>query len=196
VLHNVETIAAYTPPLQWVDWRGGETAPPVRGLKIENSASPTTETKFITPAPDPAKQYEAEHAAMHDVYRQLYTEIETRIRELLRDASLANEPFSQNSLSDLFLFMSQISFDRRPAIYLLDNGNFRTVWKNAENEQAALQFRGDDIVHCVFFLKRKAPQLPLNQETLIDVIPKVRARLRDFKHLLLGEFCRSSTWTI
>jgi hypothetical protein len=76
VLHNVETIAAYTPPPlpQWVNWRGGETAPPVRGLKIENSASPTTETKFITPAPDPAKQYMAEHAARHDVYRQLYTD--------------------------------------------------------------------------------------------------------------------------
>ena len=185
MLHNVETIAAYTPPpvLPWGDWRGGEISQPT---KIENSAAPTTETQFISPAPDPEKQYVAQHAARHVEYRQLYTEIGTRIRELLTEALLANEPFSQNSLSDLFLFMSQISFGRRPAIYLLDNGNFRTVWKNAENEQAALQFRGDDIVHCVFFLKRKAPRLPLNQETLIDVIPKVRARLIAFERLLKG----------
>jgi hypothetical protein len=188
VLSNVETIAAYTPPplLPWVDWQGGETAQPVRVPKIENSASPTTETKFITPAPDPEKQYVAQHTARHDAYRQLYTEIKIRIRELLREALLANEPFSHDSLSDLLLFMSQISFGRRPAIYLLDNGNFRAVWRNVENEQAALQFRGDDIVHCVFFLKRKAPRLPLNQETLIDVIPKVRARLIAFERLLKG----------
>jgi hypothetical protein len=103
-----------------------------------------------------------------------------------RTHSETNEPFSHDSLSDLLLFMSQISFGRRPAIYLLDNGNFRAVWRNIENEQAALQFRGDDIVHCVFFLKRKAPRLPLNQETLIDVIPNVRARLIAFERLLKG----------
>jgi hypothetical protein len=186
VLHNVETIAAYTPPPALLIRQGGESARPPRMPRIGGSAAPTTETQFIMPAPDPREQYVAQHAARHDAYRQLYTEIETRIRELLADALLANEPFSWDSVSDLLLFMSQISFGRRPAIYLLDNGNFRAVWKNAENEQAALQFRGDGIVHCVFFLKRTAPQLPLNQETLIDVIPKVRARLIDFEHLLQG----------
>ena len=187
-LHDVETIAAYTPPpgLQWVDWRRGEPVPPIRVPKIQTSTAPTTETQFIRPAPDPKEQYAAQHAAKHDAYRQLYAEIETRIREILTDALLANEPFLQDSLSDLRLFMSQLSFARRPAIYLLDNGNFRVVWKNAENEQAALQFRGRGIVHCVFFHKRKVPQLPLNQETLIDVIPKVRARLSDYEDLLQG----------
>ena len=171
-LHDVETMA-YTP--RPMDFRGPDwpTIAPIN-----------PQTQF---APDPPKeQYEAQHAAKRYAYRQLYTEIETRIHEILTDAVMANEPFSQDSLSDLSSFMKQISFARRPSIYLLDNGNFRVVWKNTENEQVALQFRGRGIVHCVFFHKRKVPQLPLNQETLIDVIPKVRARLSEYEHLLQG----------
>jgi hypothetical protein len=186
-LCNVDPIAAFTPPSALLTpWRGDETAQPIRLPRIENRAAPTTETRLITPALDPEKQYEAEHTAKRAAYRQLNAEIITRLCELITDASLANEPFSRNSLSDLLLFMSQISFGRRPAIYLLDNGNFRAVWKNSQNEQAAFQFRGKGIVHCVFFHKRKASQLPLSQETLIDVILKVRARLSDYEHLLQG----------
>ena len=183
-LCNVEPIAAFTPPpAPLTSW---DTAQPIRLPRVENPAAPTTETRLILPAPDPEKQYEAEHAAKRAALQRLNAEIATRVIELFTDALSENEPVSRDSLTDLLLFTSQISFGRRPAIYLLDNGNFRAVWKNSQNEQAAFQFRGKGIVHCVFFLKRNTPQLPLNQETLIDVIPKVRARLIDFEHLLQG----------
>jgi hypothetical protein len=151
-----------------------------------STVSVTTETRLVAAAPDPKKEYVAKQNAKHDAQRQLSAEIEARLRELITDAVLASEPLSPESLADLRLFMSQVSFRRRPAIYLLDNGNFRAVWKNADNEQAAFQFRGGGIVHCVFFQKRAAPQLPLNRETLVDVIPKVRTRLSDFEPLFQG----------
>lgn len=168
MLHNVETIAAFTPPpallTPSVNWQRGESARLARMPRIGSSpAAPTTETRLISPAPNPETQYVAQHAAKHFAHRQLYMEIEARIRELITDALSADEPFSWESLSDLLLFTSQIPFARRPAIFLLDNGNFRAVWKNPQNEQAAFQFRGRGIVHCVFFYKRKAPQLPLSQ---------------------------------
>ena len=187
MLFDVSSTAAFTPPLalfKWDDRLSGETVPSSPVLKTANSS--TTEARLVTAAPEPEKQYAAQHAAKHEAYRQLNAEIEARLRELITDAVVAYEPYSPNSLSDLRLFMSQVSFRRRPAIYLLDNGNFRAVWKNAENEQAAFQLRGGGIVHCVFFLKRDTPQLPLSQETLVDLIPKVRARLNDFEHLLQG----------
>jgi hypothetical protein len=187
MLLDVNTTAAYAPPpalYERFDWLSDGTAPQNPLLPV--GTSDTTETRLFRSAPDPEKQYAAERTAKQDASRQINAEIMGRVQELVRDALWANEPVSLTSLSDFGLFLSQISYGCRPAIYLLDNGNLRAVWKNAENEQAAFQFRGGSIVHCVVFLKRKTPQLPLNQEMLIDIIPKIRARLTDFMHLLQG----------
>jgi ribosomal protein L31E len=181
------TTAAYAPPpalYEQADRLGGEQAPP-RQVSA-GVASATTELRLVKPAPDPEKQYVAERASKHEVYRQANAELEIRLSDLVREAVWEREPWSQASLSDLRLFMSQVSFKRRPSVYLLENGNFRAVWKNTENEQAAFQFRGDGIIQCVFFSKRASAQLPLNRETLIDVLPKVRARVMEFERLLQG----------
>src|SRR5437762_2724801 len=116
--------------------------------------------------------------------RRLYEEIQGRLLELMRDAWAEDEAFSEQSLSDFTSFIREVSFGRRPGIYLLDNGNLRAVWKNAENEQAAFQFRGGGIVDCVFFLKQKGP-LPLKRETISLSLKKARDRSVDFKHLLI-----------
>ncbi len=58
------------------------------------------------------------------------------------------------------------------------------IWKNADNEQAAFQFRGDNTVHCVFFFKRVSSQLPLSRETVIDLLPNLRQKYPSFARLL------------
>jgi hypothetical protein len=115
---------------------------------------------------------------------QVHQDIAARITELTSDATMANEPISQASLNDLLSFLSETRFSKRPAIFLLENGNFRAVWKAANKEQAAFQFRGKGVVHCVFFYKRASAQLPLNRETLIDVMPALREKYSSFEHLL------------
>jgi hypothetical protein len=114
---------------------------PRQSFDLLTGSSVTTWTQFITAAPDAAKEYAAKQDARHDVRRRLNAEIEARLEDLIVDALFANEPYSLESLSNLLTFMGEISFTRRPAIYLLDNGNFRAVWRNAENEQAAFQLR-------------------------------------------------------
>ena len=146
---DVGTTAAYAPPpalYEQADRLGGEQAPPWQAPTAVASA--TTELRLVNPAPNPEKQYVAERASKHEVYRQINAELEMRLSDLVREAVWEREPWSQASLSDLRVFMSQISFRRRPSVYLLENGNFRAVWKNAENEQAAFQFRGNGIVQC------------------------------------------------
>lgn len=178
--------AAYSPPpalLEPAERRGSAGPRPTRPA-IAKARSDTSEARLVKPAPDPAAEYAALYAARHDANLRLQAGMVERIHELLMDALIEAEPFSHASLSDFLLFVNQVPFARRPAIYLLDNGNLRAVWKNAHNEQAAFQFRGHGIVHCVFFLKRNSPRLPLNRETLIDLIPQVRERLPAFKHLL------------
>ena len=116
----------------------------------------------------------------------LSLEIWQRIAELASDARAANEPVSPASVSDLVTFLKQTPFTKRPAIFLLDNGNFRAVWKNPDNEQAAFQFRGDGVVHCVFFYKRNSGRLPLSRETLVDLMPNLREKYSSFQRLLDG----------
>jgi hypothetical protein len=174
--------AAYAPPpaiFEPANLEMSRIAPAV----VENSD--TTDARLVTPAPDPKKQYEAAYANKLIAVRRLYEEIQGRLLELVRDAWAEEEAFSKQSLSDFTSFIREVSFGRRPAIYLLDNGNLRAVWKNMENEQAAFQFRGGGIVDCVFFLKQKGP-LPLQRETLSLTLKKARDRMVDFKHLLKG----------
>jgi hypothetical protein len=123
-------------------------------------------------------------SAQHGAAAQLRQDIEARIVDLVTDAALASEPVSRASLKDLLTFLDGTMFSRRPAVFLLDNGNFRVVWRNADNEQAAFQFRGDSTVHCVFFFKRMSPQLPLSRETLIELMPNLRQKYRSFERLL------------
>jgi hypothetical protein len=128
--------------------------------------------------------YARHQSAQNEAAAQLRQNIEARIVDLVADAALASEPVSRASLKDLLTFLDSTTFSKRPAVFLLDNGNFRVVWKNADNEQAAFQFRGDGTVHCVFFFKRMSPQLPLSRETLIELIPNLRQKYRSFERLL------------
>lgn len=55
---------------------------------------------------------------------------------------------------DLWAFLDSVAASRRPYIALLDNGNFRAVWRNSEQEQVGLQFLGDGEVQYVLFALR------------------------------------------
>jgi hypothetical protein len=147
--------------------------------------SPGTMTdRIASPVLGPDQEYEKRRSARDDSVAQIRQDISARIRELSTDAVMMNEPLSPASVKDLVAFLSEIPFTKRPALYLLDNGNFRIVWKGADHEQAAFQFRGNNIVHCVFFFKRSAGQLRFNSETLVDLAPNVRQRYPSFAHLL------------
>lgn len=180
--------SAFTPPpiippatYEQYDHRGHDTA---HSRRVQATGAGTANDRIGVIPFGPYQTYARHRSGPYGAAAQLRQDIEARIVDLVTDAALASEPVSRASLKDLLTFLDGTTFSRRPAVFLLDNGNFRVVWKNADNEQAAFQFRGESTVHCVFFFKRMSPQLPLSRETLIELMPNLRQKYRTFERLL------------
>ena len=112
-------------------------------------------------------------------------QIEDRLRELHIDALRNVEPFSDSSLADLRSFLESHPFGERPAIFLLDDGNLRAVWRNADKEQVGLQFLGGGIVQFVMFVRRRQPPM-MSRSAGTDTLTAIRRLIKnnDCDHLL------------
>jgi len=119
--------------------------------------------------------------------QHIKTEIESRLRELRADAESNGEPFSDASLSDLRAFLDSLPLATRPAIFLLDSGNLRALWKNDAKEQVGLQFLGNGEVQFVIFSQRQNPPF-MAREAGARPLSAVRALIAemDSERLLLG----------
>ena len=104
--------------------------------------------------------------------RETYYRI-ARLKELA-----ANEKIevSAGSGKDLRSFLSLMEITRRPYVALLDNGNFRAVWKNADGEQIGLQFRGRGIGHYVLFALRSSDRF-MAQTTGRDTLHNIQRQI-------------------
>lgn len=74
-----------------------------------------------------------------------------RMKELAVAADEEGIRVSQGSRSDLFRFLSTHPGAGTPALFLLDNGNYRAMWWNGRDEQIGLQFRGNGEIQYVIF---------------------------------------------
>jgi hypothetical protein len=110
--------------------------------------------------------------------QHINTEIEARLCELRLDAESNGALFSDASLHDLRAFLDTVPLARRPAIFLLDNGNLRTLWKNEANEQVGLQFLGNDRVQFVIFSQRQKSGV-MAREAGIRPLSEVRALIAE-----------------
>jgi hypothetical protein len=135
---------------------------------------------------DPALASAPAQAGAPSLFDDLFVrpEILNRIYKLQENAVEEGEPVSRESFIEMLDFLERVPFTRRPGLFLLDNGNFRAVWRTEDNEQAAFQFRGNAIVHCVFFYKRDSQALPLSRETVVDLVDRVATRRAEFAHIL------------
>lgn len=64
--------------------------------------------------------------------------------------------FGEKSLSYLNSFLPTLGDFKTPAIFLLDSGNLRAVWREVR-EQVALEFMADGVVRYVLFAERPKP---------------------------------------
>lgn len=119
--------------------------------------------------------------------QRIKSEIEGRLRELQIDAVRSGDLLSQGSLGDLRAFLEPLEFAHRPAIFLLDNGNFRALWKNEANEQVGLQFLGGGLVQYVIFVARQNPPF-LSPHAGSDTVSAIWAQIKanDCDRLLFG----------
>lgn len=118
-------------------------APNSRGAGQDHSARTTR------PAPDTAAS-QGDHRQPTDARQAADARID-RLKILATEEGVETSAASE---SDLRAFLDSVAPSRRPYIALLDNGNFRAVWKNAEQEQVGLQFLGDSEVQYVLFALR------------------------------------------
>lgn len=82
------------------------------------------------------------------------TEVQARLLALRGIAAEEGSAYSQLSEADLKTFVDQFGTRIVPKIFLLENGDLRAVWRNADGEQVALHFKGRSVVQFVFFVKR------------------------------------------
>jgi hypothetical protein len=88
-------------------------------------------------------------------------QIEQRLSELKAIAIEEGVAPSETSERDLRRFMESHAITRGPYLFLLENGNFRALWKNDRDEQVGLQFLGSSEVQYVIFARRA------NLETIV-----------------------------
>lgn len=76
------------------------------------------------------------------------------LREIAHDEDLL---FSEGSLGFLRRFMTAHGSDcRKPAIFLMDDGSLRAVWRTQRQEQIGLAFRESGVVQFVIFAAEKS----------------------------------------
>jgi len=85
---------------------------------------------------------------------RLENSIRLRIQNLERLAYEEGITPSEKSGTLLVEFFKKRMIDIKPSIFLLENGNYRAVWNNEENEQLGLQFFSDGNIQFVIFAKR------------------------------------------
>ena len=85
---------------------------------------------------------------------RLGSAIKERISTLKRIGAEESIPTSEESGNLLIEFLNKRTIDNKPFIFLLDNGNFRALWKNEKGEQIGLQFLSDGNIQFVLFARR------------------------------------------
>jgi hypothetical protein len=179
--------------------RGGistllEDLPPVprprpirKRMVTQEGAFQSQATEVSTETLDPVSQYIVKEAVRLFKQQLVKAQLENRLRELRVDAVRNSEPFSEASLADLRTFLDPLPLVERPAIFLLDNGNLRVLWKNAANEQVGLQFLGGGAVQFVIFVQRQNPAMT-SRVAGIDALSALRARIKDsaYDQLIFG----------
>jgi hypothetical protein len=181
----LQTAAAFTPMIfEPADHRGiaAASTPPAPAL-VHNSGTPVLDEVFQSPL----GKYLAESAVHRQVKHRIEVQIEDRLRELRIDAHVDEEAFSEESVRDLRQFVKSIGITKRPGIFLLDNGNVRALWRDADGQQVGLQFLGDEKAQFVIFSLRDNPRM-MARIAGIDSVVGTRARIERDRvvHLICG----------
>lgn len=132
----------------------------VRGLLVssEPRREPTTSAfgglKLIE-VYEPRRALEREVSERVRASRRAVQAYKDRIGAL--HADVLDNDISINALSrrDFLDFINSLPFLKRGALFLLENGNLRAVWKNARGDQVGLQFLGGRRIQFVIFKTRE-----------------------------------------
>jgi hypothetical protein len=107
---------------------------------------------YMGPAVREILPYGANRSLECNAPSQSLRDIAVRLEFLRAEAEDEGVSWSKESERDLIAFCSTSTV--APAVYLLENGNLRAVWRDQTGAQVGLQFRGGGQVHYVMFAPR------------------------------------------
>jgi len=131
----------------------------IRDLLKDWSTRPSLGVAWLAsphdPSADPLRQYFTDAAESELKREAAQQQIEARLTDLKAEAADEGIQISETSERALRRFLRHYRPKQRPAIALLENGNLRIQWRRLNGEQVSLQFRGDDEIQFVFFVRRR-----------------------------------------
>ena len=87
--------------------------------------------------------------------RRTYQAYRSRIEELREAGQEEDIAVNEASEKAFWNFIKLLPATREGALFLMENGNFRVIWKGPEESHLALQFLGGREIQYVIFKRRK-----------------------------------------
>ena len=134
---------------------------------------------LLVPAPHTRAKFVKRLAQRFDAdLREVELMVQARLSELKEIAVSEAIVPSLSSEADLISFLRKTRSRHRPSLFLLENGNFRAVWKGLGGRQIGLQFFGEGQVQFVIFARRPEPDLIVRscgRDTLDGILEQLGA---------------------
>lgn len=108
----------------------------------------------------------------HEAYR-------VRIETLRGHAESDEITVRSESEQDFWAFMDSLPEAPKAEVVLMDNGNFRAVWEDAEQSRFAVQFMGAQQGEYVIF-KRRPDAADVSRVAGIDTLDGIKRQIRAF----------------
>ncbi|MGO8466563.1 hypothetical protein AB9F45_18610 [Rhizobium leguminosarum] len=133
----------------------------------------------IRPCPIARSQFKARTHPMKVISEpaMLWAGLVERLIELRQDAVDDGIEPLMDSWSDFLRFSLINRVSVRPSLSVVDTGAIRAVWKNADNEQVTLHFKGGNVINYVIFhLQEAGMQREFAQISFSDTADLIKQR--------------------
>jgi len=102
-----------------------------------------------------------------------------RVETLRSDAEIEGSAVNDTSEENFWSFVGSIPSARKAELLLMDNGNFRAVWKDKSGDHLGVQFLGEQMAEYVIF-KQQPSAGSVSRVAGIDTLEGVRTQLEAF----------------
>ena len=129
---------------------------------------------------EPASSYQVEYTATPGKHTDLTLHAyHHRIETLRSDAEIEGFAVNDASEENFWSFIGSIPSGRKAELVLMDNGNFRAVWKDRNGDHLGVQFLGDQMAEYVIF-KQRPSVASVSRVAGIDTLEGVINQLEAF----------------
>lgn len=129
---------------------------------------------------EPASPYQVEYTETQGKRTELILHAyHHRIETLRNDAEIEGLAVNNASEENFWSFIGLIPSARKAELVMMDNGNFRAVWKNKSGDHLGVQFLGEQMAEFVIF-KHRSSAASVSRVAGIDTLEGVITQIQAF----------------